>query len=353
MRPSPVSALAATTLLCCLLANPASAGDIVMLKNGSTVYGEILDMGEGKLRIKTSFAAEETITITWAEVVQVTTDHPLPFLLKDGTVLVGTVVESEKGTLKVKVDPLGVAVPIPFDMVTSVNAPAKPPVELQGNFTLGMAGASGNSELKNFSALGELVATSEKLRLTLIGRYVYGESNSQLAVRNSRGTVKLDFFLTKRVYLFTSAFFEQDTFQDLNLRTALAAGPGYQFLNKGDLKGPYVKEMQLYGEAGLAYFNEDFKIKPDQTSTRLRWSIKWDWPIIKDKIAVYHFNEFFPSVENSQDFYLTTDQGFIFQLIRNFVAKLQVTYRYNNRPPPGIQESDTIYLITFGYSLGK
>lgn len=180
MRPSRVSSLAAITLACSLLANPASAGDIVMLKNGSTVYGEILDMGEGKLRIKTSFAAEETITITWAEVVQVTTDHPLPFLLKDGTVLVGTLAESEKGTLKVKVDPLGVTVPVPLDMVTGVNAPAKPPVEFQGNFTLGIAGASGNSEFKNVSALGELVATSEKLRLSLIGRYVYGESDGEL-----------------------------------------------------------------------------------------------------------------------------------------------------------------------------
>lgn len=111
--------------------------------------------------------------------------------------------------------------------------------------------------------------------------------------------------------------------------------------------------MQLYGEAGLGYFNEDFKIKPDQTSTRLRWSIKWDWPIIKDKIDVYHYDEFFPSVENSQDFYLTTDQGLIFHIIRDFVIKLQVTYRHNNRPPPGIQSGDTIYLITFGYSIGK
>jgi hypothetical protein len=47
------------------------------------------------------------------------------------------------------------------------------------------------------------------------------------------------------------------------------------------------------------------------------------------------------------------DQGLIFALGESFVAKLQVMYRYNNRPPPGIESSDTIYLLTFGYSLGK
>jgi putative salt-induced outer membrane protein YdiY len=352
MRPFSFTLLGMVTLTVCLLAAPesASAGDMVKLKDGSIVYGEIKDMTEGNLRMKIGFALEKTISIKWAEVLQITTDHPLPFRLKDGTVLVGTLAESEQGNLKVKVDPLGAMVPVPLDMVTTIN---RSPVEFQGNFTLGVAGASGNAELKNVSGLAELVARGDTLRLSLIGRYVYGEANSQVAVRNARGTIKLDFFVTKRFFLFTSAYFEQDTFQDLNLRTALAAGPGYQLIDKGDFKSPYASDMQLYGELGLAYFNEDFKTRTDQTSTRLRFSLKWDWPIIKDKIAAYHYDEFFPSLDNAKDFYLTTDQGLIFNLLENFVAKLQVTYRFNNRPPPGIQSSDTIYLMTFGYSLGK
>jgi putative salt-induced outer membrane protein YdiY len=207
---------------------------------------------------------------------------------------VGTLAESEQGTLKVKVHPLGATVPVPLDMIAAIN---RAPVEFQGNFTLGIAGASGNSELKNVSGLAELVARGDALRLSLIGRYVYGESAGVVSVRNARGTIKLDFFITKRVFLFTSAYFEQDTFQDLNLRTALAAGPGYQFIDKRDFKGPFVSEMQLYAEAGLSYFNEDFKLRPDQTSVRLRLSAKWDWPILKDRIAVYHYNEAFPSLE--------------------------------------------------------
>ena len=87
----------------------------------------------------------------------------------------------------------------------------------------------GNSHhLRNGSLLGELSARSESLRLTILGRYIYGDNTGNLIVRNSRGTIKLDFFLTKRLYWFASAYFEQDTFQDLKLRTALATGPGYQ-----------------------------------------------------------------------------------------------------------------------------
>ena len=94
-----------------------------------------------------------------------------------------------------------------------------------------------------------------------------------LLVRNSRGTIKLDFFLTKRLYWFASAYFEQDTFQDLKLRTASATGPGFQILDRGDLAGIF-RDMTLWTEAGAAYFNEDFKLADDKSSTRARCAIK-------------------------------------------------------------------------------
>jgi hypothetical protein len=109
--------------------------------------------------------------------------------------------------------------------------------------------------------------------------------------------------------------------------------------------------MTLYAEAGIAYFNEDFKIAADQTSVRARVSVKWDWPILDERITFYHYDEMFPSVQNSQDFYLTADQGIRFKLIEGLVSGFQLTYRYNNMPPPGIKSADTLFLLTIGYSL--
>jgi putative salt-induced outer membrane protein YdiY len=211
--------------------------------------------------------------------------------------------------------------------------------------------ASGNSHLRNASLLGDLAGRSESLRLTLYGRYIYGDDHGKLITRNARGTIKLDFFITKKFYWFASSYFEQDTFQDLKLRTALSSGPGYQFIDKNDFADPYLRDMTLYAEAGIAYFNEDFKIAADQTSVRARVSVKWDWPILDERITFYHYDEMFPSVQNSQDFYLTADQGIRFKLIEGLVSGFQLTYRYNNMPPPGIKSADTLFLLTIGYSL--
>ena len=55
------------------------------------------------------------------------------------------------------------------------------------------------------------------------------------------------------------------------MRTALASGPGYQFVERGDYRGILLKDMTLYAEAGLAYFNEDFPLAADTSSPRGRW----------------------------------------------------------------------------------
>jgi len=332
---------------------PTSAApkpDVVTLKDGSIIYGEVIEMSNGELLIKTAFGVGDIVKVKWANVVKLAVNHPLPFHLKEGTIVVATAEAGEEGTLVLKEEPLAGTMTVPMDSVVSVNPLVQPPVVFLGAVTAGLSAANGNTNFQNASFLFDLTGRSEKLRLLLNGRYVYNENNNQIAARNARGTIKLDFFFTKRFYAFTSAYFEQDTFQDLKLRMALAAGPGYQFIDICDFSSPYFKDMTLSAEFGPGYFNEDFKNLPDEASLRGRGSIRFNWPMLDERILIYYFGEFFPSLQNSQDYYLTTDQGIRFKIIEGFVANFQFTYRYNNTPPAGVQTTDTLYLITLGYN---
>ena len=332
---------------------PTSAApkpDVVTLNDGSVIYGEVIEMSNGELLIKTAFGVGDIVKVKWANVVKLAVNHPLPFHLKEGTILVATAEAGEEGTLVLKAEPLAGTMTIPMDAVVSVNPLVQPPVVFLGAVTAGLSAANGNTNFQNASFLLDLTGRSEKLRLLLNGRYVYNENNNVLAARNARGTIKLDFFFTKRFYAFTSAYFEQDTFQDLKLRTALTAGPGYQFIDKGDFSSPYFKDTTLSAEFGLGYFNEDFNNLPDEASLRGRGSIRFNWPMLDERIVIYYFGEFFPSFQNTQDYYLTTDQGIRLKIIEGFVANFQFTYRYNNTPPPGVKSTDTLTLITLGYN---
>jgi len=324
--------------------------DVVTLKDGTVIYGRVLGMIADELHVKTGFgptAGEDIVKIMWPNVAKLVVNRPVPFSLKEGTTVVGTAQSGEPGTMILQAAPMGTPMTIPLDAVVGMNQPA---VIYTGAVQAGFSQTTGNSHFRNGSLLGELSARSESLRLTILGRYIYGDNANNLIVRNSRGTIKLDFFLTKRLYWFASAYFEQDTFQDLKLRTALATGPGYQLLDRGDLAGVF-KDMTLWAEAGAAYFNEDFKLADDKSSTRGRWAVKWNWPLWGgDQVSLYHFQEGFQSLANSKDLYLTADTGLRFKVWGGLVSGFQWTMRYNKNPPPGVSDTDNLYLITLGYS---
>ncbi len=330
---------------------PASVQDVITLKDGSVIHGEVIEMTGGLLVIKNALAADP-IKVKWSEVSKIAVSHPIPFHLKEGTILNGTVEEGDPGTMRVKAGPSGDTMTVPMDAVTQVNPVIQSPVIYTGSINAGYSQSTGNSSLRNISVVGDLVARSEQLRLTLLGRYVYGDNSGSLQVRNARGTIKLDFFITKRFFWFASAYVENDFLQNLKLRTAIATGPGYQFIERGDLNGIF-KDMTFYAEAGPTYFNEDYRdnrLTDDRASFRARVAMKWDWPLFDGRVVLYHYNEIFPSVQNASDFFFTMDNGIRMKIFAGLASGFQVTTRYNNRPPTGTGDTDSLYLLTLGYA---
>ena len=329
---------------------PPAPLDVVTLTDGSVIYGEVVEMSGGELHIKTAFGVGDIVKVKWANVSKLAVNHRVPFHLKEGTVIVGTATEGPAGSIIITAEPLQGTLTVPMDVIVSVNPLVQPPVVYKGNLQFGFTQTTGNSHLRNATLIGEFVGRSEQLRLSLLGRYIYGDDTNKLITRNSRGTIKLDFFVSKRFFWFTSAYFEQDTFQDLKLRTALASGPGYQFIEKGDFTSSWLKDMTLYLEAGAAYFNEDFSVAQDQSSVRGRLSVKLNWPFFDDRVTFYHYQEAYPSLQDTRDFYLTMDNGMRFKIFEGFVSGIQVTTRYNNNPPPNTSDTDNLYLMTLGYN---
>ena len=72
-----------------------------------------------------------------------------------------------------------------------------------------------------------------------------------------------------------------------------------------------------------------------QTSLRGRWAVRLNWPILDDRMTFYHFQEFYPSLQNTKNYYLTMDNGVRFKLFEGFVSGFQVTTRYNSNPATG------------------
>ncbi len=326
----------------------AARADEVILKDGSRVLGEVLHMVGGKLTVKTVFAKD--VEIDWAQVSSLRTEKPLPFVHKDETIITGPAVAGPPGSLAVRAGGLPQPVELKPDEIIAINPPEVPAIIYKGSISLGSTITDGNTQTRAAAATGEFEARSKRQRFGLRGIWNYAEDDEGITARNARGNIKYDFFVKNRFYLFAGALFENDEFQDIQLRTAVSAGPGYQIIDKGDFERPILKEMQLLGEAGFSYFNEDFESSPDNGYVAARWSIKFDWPIIPKKVTFFHFHEGFPSLEDAGDIYITTEQGIRFTFWQNFFTALQINWRWDNTPAPGRERSDTVYLFNVGWN---
>ena len=134
--------------------------------------------------------------------------------------------------IKLKAGSTGSMMTVPMDSVTQVNPLVQPQIIYTGNLNASYSQAIGNGHLRSVSLAGNLVARSEQRRLTILGRYVYGDNAGSLITRNARGTIKLDHFITKRFFWCESVYLENDRFQGIKLRTSISSGRGYHALRQ-------------------------------------------------------------------------------------------------------------------------
>ena len=99
------------------------ADDVIVLKNGDRLTGEILKMTDGKLVLKTAFAGE--VTIDWKEVASLQSDVERPVKLSGGQAATGHFVSGPEGVTFESEDWASRG-PFPLDQVASISEPPPP-----------------------------------------------------------------------------------------------------------------------------------------------------------------------------------------------------------------------------------
>jgi len=337
-------------LMSCVVPSSIYAGVLgsVTLKDGSIIHGEIVEMIDGTLKVKSAFGTGEPFLIQWGEVVNLATSQPVGFVLGDGGSLTGIAEKGDPGELQLVNTPLTVKLPVQLASITAINPPKEKPVKYKINLNFGSKFSSGNTDDTQMNLLGGFVARSERLRLILDARYFYSEEDKRVTDRNAYGTMDMNFFMTPRLYWFLAVLMQQDTFDDLNLRTAVTSGPGYQFIDKKDFASPYFSQMTLQGDLGVGFLDEDRKIGDDDNYGAYRWSLRWDWEVIP-KLTVFHQQQGFPEMGDVSNFIVNTLQGIRFDIWEGINVSAQVQYLYDNKPADDSKKGDTTVFLTLGY----
>jgi len=295
------------------------AADQVQLKNGDRLTGTVTTLDAGTLAVKT---AHGDLKIAWPEVTALTIDEPILVKTADGQ-------ETRHNG--------GV-----IDIATTVGlARPEPPLTWTGGANAGFLATGGNTDVNTLRLDADAVARASANRYTFNAIVNRSEDTGRETARNASFTGRYDRFINKRLYFNANSIFTNDRFKDLDLRTALGAGVGYQVLETAMAK--------LNVEGGLGWVNENFGEAIDDSYTALREGARLDVLLVTDRVTLFHQHDGYFGVTGDDNLFFKMQNGVRLSLVAGFVTTAQIDLDYDRSPAPGRDSTDQTFALTFGY----
>ena len=319
-----------------ILIDPAtvSAADVILLKNGDRVSGEIISMEDTVLNVDTDYA--DVINIDWDDVTGLTSDKPLWVSFHDGAVIPGGVgVRDGDRLILFRLEPDG---PIPLKKIKTINLFE---LSYRGNIGLGGSATSGNTSTETINASGTLTVNKGWHRIILDGRANRGKAQGEINAQNANLNTRWDYFLTERAYIPFINFLEYDKFQNLSLRSTSIIGLGYDILDR--------RANFLTVAAGPTAVYENFSTEPSTLTPGFSWQTRWDLEFFGGDLKLWHNHMGTRDIGRDDAVRLSANQGVSVKIYKDLSIRFEYNIRYNSKPAENRETTDTT--IIFGLSL--
>ena len=312
--------------------------DQVFLKNGDVISGVIISKMAGNLILQTSYAGE--ITIRWEDVKHLTTNKPVRLTLDDETVLQGLLSLTDDKELLIGHDAQTKV--LTLSRITAINPPETVRFKFSGQLNLGIEADRGNTDEDKYYLDAETEFRWPRDRLTFAFEGRLEKNNSKKTEQKGNFIGDYDHFLTEKWYLTTGFLLEHDKFANLDLRTTLRVGSGYQILENNS--------TNLTIEAGPGYVWENFDGSQDQDYSVAFWSLRLDHYLFKEwKLQTFHNHRLTLSLEDTADYIFKSRTGLRVPILDQLQATLQYNFDRDNSPADDAKKNDHEYLLTAGY----
>jgi putative salt-induced outer membrane protein YdiY len=319
----------------------AFADDTVWLRNGDRLSGTVLNLSAETLRLATSYAGE--LTIRRADVAAMRTGDAVPITL-DGAVVTGRLAEAGEGQVTVTRED-GSAETMPLERIAYVNPTPRqggPGVSYGGRVNLGYSRSAGNSDNERLYGDGELRVRHRDYRWAVGGEARESKDDGVTSESNWLARGSYDRFVRPREFLYARSTLEHDEFRDIDLRTTVGAGYGFQAIE--------TDTTRLSLQAGVDYVNIQRVVAADEEYPAAGWGISFDHRLWDGKVELFLNQEGFWSLEDSDDVLARTRTGLRFPLGGGFNATAQLNLDWDNEPAPGRESTDETWLFTLGYA---
>ncbi|MEQ8516051.1 MAG: DUF481 domain-containing protein [Chromatocurvus sp.] len=320
----------------------AAAPDRIELKNGSTVFGEVVDAENGTLSLQTDFAG--TLQIRLDQIASMYTETPMTLQMADGSIIKAhpLAVEDERLVLAETIAEGGGS----YALSQLLRVNPEPWETGDGYRWTGLATGALVTQRGN-TETDELDYNVESRWTGLEDRYsarVFGqlrEVNGTRSAENITATAKYDRFLEDDWYWGMSASAERDQFSDINLRAYV--GP---YLGKKFDRTPW---FVLEAELGLSYVSEQFTSTPDQEYPGAVWTLDATSDYFGSDLRAYVRQNGIWDLQEVSDFVVNSTAGMSFPLIAAIEGAAEITLEYDAGAVSDVEKLNQIYRFRIGY----
>lgn len=312
----------------------SALADQVLLKNGDRLTGAVVSKRGNTLTFKTTYAGE--LRVDWDEVAQLNTDEPVDVMLKDDSYLQLSL-QARSQTTSPTMPSLGDIAYINPNPEESGRG-----YRVSGKLNFAYTQSEGNSTSDQLHADAEMIVRARDYRLTLGGELDEASVDKKKADDSRRAYGSYDSFFNSKEFLFVHGQLQNDRFRDIDLRTVVGGGYGYQISD--------TETTRFSVKTGLDMVDLDRYNAPRERFAALGWHIDVVHKLARSDVEVFHVQDGYRGLNQEASILVQTRTGFRFPLSSGLHALTQLNLDWESDPAPGREKLDSKVLIGLGYT---
>tara|TARA_R110002096_G_scaffold27831_9_gene84635 strand:- start:592 stop:1539 length:948 start_codon:yes stop_codon:yes gene_type:complete len=244
-----------------LAVGPSLRADVIILRNGDRISGEVIEQGPLKVSIETSYAG--LIAISRGKISDVNVED---------TVAAEALAVTSSESKQPNIDLSAKAVDWEGDKKRN---------EWEGSANLSMKLESGSSSDSNeLDGDISLRWRRDQNRFRLRGQVEYDTVNGKGAKQDWLVVPQYDRFFTEKAYWSMMYSFKQEKYDGLKLRQAVGPSLGYEFFSD--------EKHELISEIGIFYVDEQYINGLTDNYMAPGWSLDYRRKLMNDRLELYH-----------------------------------------------------------------
>jgi putative salt-induced outer membrane protein YdiY len=316
------------------LATPARA-DVIVLKNGDRITGEISQIWDDKIAIEPEYSDEFKVDV--AAVAYVESDREFEVEFDDGREVFATFPGADdEGNQLMTVEDQTTAMAL--DTLLELDEP-EDYFDWYSNVQLNAAINKGNTD-------------SENTKFYTDGMVKFGDHRHLAGLTLTREeqdgltTKEQDLFRYAYNWLFNDPWFfagglgyERDPIKELDHRYIVSAGVGRDIWN--------TPRRLLNFTFGLGYSTEEIA-NEDEDSAVAVWRLRYRQDLLGDDLNLFHNHEVISNISGRTNTFIKTSTGVSYEISDLIYTSMSVDFDYETEPAAGADKEDLALLLGIG-----